>query len=148
MWKRECYLHSLLCMSSRLEMSFSRYKVQDTRRKIITDLKMNYNSQKDLHAPGTLKYDTCSRKINWEWTFGKRRRESAFQAWADFCKSFFYLTFTWNNWSVTKPCYVTTPSDRLGRGVAKCPLSDFVLLCAFYPNAPFWKLNNVLDIRF
>ena len=42
MWKRECYLHSLLCMSSRLEMSFSRYKVQDTRRKIITDLKMNY----------------------------------------------------------------------------------------------------------
>ena len=89
MWKRECYLHSLLCMSSRLEMSFSRYKVQDTRRKIITDLKMNYNSQKDLHAPGTLKYYTCSRKINWEWTFGKRRRESAFQAWADFCKSFF-----------------------------------------------------------
>ena len=42
MWKRECYLHSLLCMSSRLEMSFSRYKVQDTRRKIIIDLKMNY----------------------------------------------------------------------------------------------------------
>ena len=64
MWKRECYLHSLLCMSSRLEMSFSRYKVQDTRIKIITDLKMNYNSQKDLHAPGTLKYYTCSRKIN------------------------------------------------------------------------------------
>ena len=66
MWKRECYLHSLLCMSSRLEMSFSRYKVQDTRRKIITDLKMNYNSKKDLHAPGTLKYYTGSRKINRE----------------------------------------------------------------------------------
>ena len=67
MWKRECYLHSLLCMSSRLEMSFSRYKVQDTRRKIIIALKMNYIVRK-IFMP----------LVHWNIILV-----------ADFCKSFF-----------------------------------------------------------
>ena len=76
-------------MSSRLEMSFSRYKVQDTSRKIIIDLKMNYIVRKIFMPLVHWNIILVAEKSTENEHSARDERESAFQAWADFCKSFF-----------------------------------------------------------